>query len=76
MASCFVPRVASESVTASNEFTLLLPIIFTGTDVPNGADMSETTVAFLNTDTAVQMRNKVTTALIAEAIAKRSPVKG
>lgn len=59
MAAAVATPTPGSMETGPTGFRMTYQVIYSGTDVPNGSDMSEVTIDFAHTDTVVEMGNKI-----------------
>ncbi len=67
MAKAFVPKIDEVVSNGDGTFTLNMTVIFNGTDVPGGTDASLASATIDGSESPVQMKNKVSSSVIAEA---------
>ena len=67
MANCFVLPNFEVEISPTGSIILTLTVIYGGSDVPNGRDMSVATVTIGAADSPSAMRSKLVDGVIAEA---------
>ena len=68
MAKAFVPRIDDVVGNGNGTFTLFMTVVYSGSDVRNGTDLSPVQVILDGSDSVINIKNKLSNAVTTEAV--------